>query len=398
MVVIVNALRTPIGKYGGSLAHKSPEELAAVVLKNNLAHAGLSPSLVDEVILGQTKQSAHAPNIARVASLKANFPEELSAYTVHRQCGSGMQAVNNAFMAIATNQAEVILAGGVESMSQAPYYMIANPAGYKPGNLTLFDSNVESQPKSQPEEKYGTFTMGETAEILAEKYGISREEQDEFALESQIKALRAIEQGKFTDEIVPVELDNPKLGVSLFAQDEYPRDTSLQALAKLKPVFRKGGTVTAGNASGRNDGAAALLLMSEEKALELGYTPLAIVRGIGAAGVNPREMGIGPVPASARALKMAGLELSDIDLIELNEAFSAQSLAVLKEWGIDRERVNVNGGAIALGHPLGCSGTRILVTLIHEMQKREARYGLATLCTAGGQGIATVVETWQKSR
>lgn len=396
MVVIVNALRTPIGKFAGALSSKSPEELAKVVLSNNLAHAGLSPEQVDEVILGQTKQSAHAPNVARVAALMANFPEALSAYTVHRQCGSGMQAVHNAYMAIVAGQAEIVLAGGVESMSQAPYYMIPDRNGMKPGNLTLYDSNVESQPKSQPERKYGSFNMGETAEFLAEKYGISREEQDEFALHSQLKAKRAIANGVFQDEIVPVEIDTPKHGTQMFSQDEQPRDTSLEALAKLKPVFKQGGTVTAGNSSSRNDGAAALLLMKEERALALGYTPLARIRGIGAAGVTPKEMGLGPVPATQKALKMAGLELADIDLIELNEAFAAQSLAVLREWDIGQERVNVNGGAIALGHPLGCSGARILVTLVHEMQKRDVRYGLATLCIAGGQGVATIVEKWSE--
>ncbi|WP_126425222.1 thiolase family protein [Brevibacillus marinus] len=396
MVVIVNALRTPIGKYAGTLSNKTPEELAKTVMGNNLAHAGLSPEQVDEVILGQTKQSAHAPNIARVASLLANFPEELSAYTVHRQCGSGMQAVHNAYMSIIARQAEIVLAGGVESMSQAPYYMIVDRNGFKPGNLTLYDSNVESQPKSQPERKYGSFNMGETAEHLAEKYGISRSEQDEFALHSQLKAKRAIANGVFQDEIVPVEIDSLKHGTRIFSQDEQPRETSLEELAKLNPVFKQGGTVTAGNSSGRSDGAAVLLLMKEERALAMGYTPLARIRGIGAAGVSPKEMGIGPVPATQKALKMAGLELKDMDLIELNEAFAAQSLAVLREWGIGQERVNVNGGAIALGHPLGCSGARILVTLVHEMQKRDVRYGLATLCTAGGQGVATIVEKWQE--
>lgn len=394
MVVIVNALRTPIGRYGGSLKDVTPEDLVALVMNNNLSHAGLSPDQVDEVIIGQTKQSAHTPNLARVSSLKAGFPEEVTGYTVHRQCGSGMQAVVNGYQAIATGQAEIVLAGGVESMSQAPYYLLGNRFGVRPGNMTLYDSNVESQPRSQPAEAYGKFLMGETAEWLAERYAISREEQDAFALSSQQKAKYAIQNGLFTDEIVPVEVKEGKKGVRLFAVDEHPRNTNLEKLSKLPPVFRENGTVTAGNSSGRNDGAAVLLLMKEEKALSLGLTPLARIRSFAAAGVSPKYMGVGPVPATKKALQQCGLQLSEIDLIELNEAFAAQSLAVLKEWGISDERVNVNGGAIALGHPLGCSGARILVTLTHALNKREQKYGLATICIAGGQGMAMVVEKW----
>lgn len=394
MVVIVNALRTPIGRYGGSLKDVTPEDLVALVMNNNLSHAGLSPDQVDEVIIGQTKQSAHTPNLARVSSLKAGFPEEVTGYTVHRQCGSGMQAVVNGYQAIATGQAEIVLAGGVESMSQAPYYLLGNRFGVRPGNMTLYDSNVESQPRSQPAEAYGKFLMGETAEWLAERYAISREEQDAFALSSQQKAKYAIQNGLFTDEIVPVEVKEGKKGVRLFAVDEHPRDTNLEKLSKLPPVFRENGTVTAGNSSGRNDGAAVLLLMKEEKALSLGLTPLARIRSFAAAGVSPKYMGVGPVPATKKALQQCGIQLSEIDLIELNEAFAAQSLAVLKEWGISDERVNVNGGAIALGHPLGCSGARILVTLTHALNKREQKYGLATICIAGGQGMAMVVEKW----
>jgi acetyl-CoA C-acetyltransferase len=395
MAVIVDALRTPIGKLYGALSDKKPEELAALVMKNCLANKGMDPSTVEEVILGQTKQSSHAPNIARVASLLAGFPEKVTAHTVHQQCGSGMQAVHTAFMMIKAQLAEVVLAGGVESMSQAPYYLFGGKLGQSPGNIVLYDSNIESQPKSQPEEIYGSFSMGETAEILADKYRISREEQDEFALMSQIKAKKAIESGRFQDEIVPVEIYDKKKRFQLFTQDEHPRETSMEKLSQLKPVFRENGTVTAGNSSGRNDGAAMLLIMSEEKALSLGYTPMAKIIGVGTAGVSPREMGIGPVPATQKALQMANLRLSDIGLIELNEAFAAQSLAVLKEWGISTERVNVNGGGIALGHPLGCTGARIIVTLVHEMLKRDVRYGLATLCIAGGQGIATVLEKWE---
>ncbi|RNB75699.1 thiolase family protein [Brevibacillus panacihumi] len=396
MVVIVNALRTPIGRFGGALATVPPEDLLALVINNNLSLSGLTPDLVDEVIVGQTKQSAHTPNIARVSALKAIFPESVTGYTVHRQCGSGMQAVANAYQSIAMGQSQIVLAGGVESMSQAPYYFVGNRFGIQPGDLTLYDSNTESQPRSQPQSRYGHFTMGETAEWLAEKYAISREEQDAYALQSQQKARRAIQTHAFTDEIVPVEIQEGKLGTRLFAVDEHPRETTLEKLAKLAPVFREGGTVTAGNSSGRNDGAAMLLMMKEERALALGLTPLARIRSFAAAGVSPKEMGIGPVPASQKALAMAGLELGDMELIELNEAFAAQSLAVLKEWGITEERVNVNGGAIALGHPLGCSGARILVTLVHEMRKRDAKYGLGTLCIAGGQGMAMVVEKWEE--
>jgi len=396
MVVIVNALRTPIGRFGGALATVPPEDLLALVINNNLSLSGLTPDLVDEVIVGQTKQSAHTPNIARVSALKAIFPESVTGYTVHRQCGSGMQAVANAYQSIAMGQSQIVLAGGVESMSQAPYYFVGNRFGIQPGDLTLYDSNTESQPRSQPQSRYGHFTMGETAEWLADKYAISREEQDAYALQSQQKARRAIQMHAFTDEIVPVEIQEGKLGTRLFAVDEHPRETTLEKLAKLAPVFREGGTVTAGNSSGRNDGAAMLLMMKEERALALGLTPLARIRSFAAAGVSPKEMGIGPVPASQKALAMAGLELGDMELIELNEAFAAQSLAVLKEWGITEERVNVNGGAIALGHPLGCSGARILVTLVHEMRKRDAKYGLGTLCIAGGQGMAMVVEKWEE--
>lgn len=394
MVVIVNAFRTAIGKFGGALSDTPPEELVCLVMKNNLSAAGFGASIVDEVIVGQTKQSAHAPNIARVAALKARFPESITAYTVHRQCGSGLQAVINGAMSILTGQADVVLAGGVESMSQAPHYTVGNRFGLKVGNVMLYDSNTESQPKSQPEDLYGYFTMGETAEWLAEKYHISRQEQDEFAFKSQQKAKRAIDLGLFEEEIIPVPVKEGKKGTRYFAVDEHPRLTDLDKLASLTPAFKKGGTVTAGNSSGRNDGASMLLIMSEEKAKQLGVTPMARIRSFAAVGVSPKDMGIGPVPASEAALKKAGLRLEDIDLIELNEAFAAQSLACLKEWGIKGENVNVNGGAIALGHPLGCSGARIVTTLCHELEKQKLTFGLATICVAGGQGMALVVERW----
>jgi len=396
MVVIVNAFRSPIGKYGGSLSGVSPEELAAIIMNNNLSQAGFGPKQVDEVILGQTKQSAHSPNIARVAILKAGGADSVSAYTVHRQCGSGMQAVHNAYMSILAGESETVIAGGVESMSQAPYYFVGNRLGIPTGNFMLYDANTESQPKSQPEERYGSYSMGETAEFLAEKYSICREEQDIFALQSQRKAKHAIQHERFQHEIVPISVLEGKRGTRMFETDENPRDVTEDDLSRLKPAFKQNGSVTAGNSSSRNDGAATLLIMSEEKALRLGLTPLARIRAIATAAVPPIEMGLGPVPATQKALQKVGLRLEDMGLIELNEAFAAQSLAVLREWGISTDAVNVNGGAIALGHPLGCSGARLLVTLAHEMQKRDVRYGLATLCVAGGQGVATVIEKWSE--
>jgi acetyl-CoA C-acetyltransferase len=394
MVVIVNAFRTAIGKFGGSLADKLPEELVSLIMKNNLSATGYGANIVDQVIVGQTKQSAHAPNIARVATLKAYFPESIPAYTVHSQCGSGMQAVINGAMSILSGQADVVLAGGVEIMSQAPHYTVGTRFGLKVGNMTLYDSNTESQPKSQPEDIYGHFTMGQTAEWLAEKYNISSVEQNEYAFTSQQKTKRAIEMGLFEDEIIPVQVKEGSKGVRHFAVDEHPRLTDVEKLGTLRPVFQKDGTVTAGNSSGRNDGASMLLLMSEEKAKQLGVVPIARIRSFAATGVSPKEMGIGPVPASETALKKAGLRLEDIDLIELNEAFAAQSLACLKEWGLKGDNVNVNGGAIALGHPLGCSGARIITTLCHELEKQKRQYGLATICVAGGLGMAMVVERW----
>ncbi|MDR4947949.1 thiolase family protein [Neobacillus cucumis] len=396
MVVIVNAFRTAIGSFGGSLVNTRPEELVSLIMKNNLSASGYGANIVDEVIVGQTKQSAHAPNIARVAALLAHFPESLPAYTVHRQCGSGMQAVINGAMSILAGQASVVLAGGVESMSQAPHYLVGSRFGPKMGDITLYDSNTESQPKSQPEEIYGRFTMGQTAEWLAEKYNISRQEQDEFAYKSQQKANRAIEMGRFEEEIIPVQVKEGKTGIRNFATDEHPRLTEIETLRTLRPVFQMDGTVTAGNSSGRNDGGSMLLLMSEEKAKQLGVVPMARIRSFAAVGVSPKEMGLGPVPASQMALKKAGLRLEDIDLIELNEAFAAQSLACLREWGIKEDNVNVNGGAIALGHPLGCSGARIVTTLCHELDKQKRQFGLATICVAGGLGMAMVVERWME--
>ena len=391
-VVIVSAVRTALGKVGGTLKDVQPVDLTRAVILAAVERAGVEPALVDEVIIGQTKQSADAANLARVAALKAGFPVDIPAYTVMRQCGSGLQAVHNAAQAIFAEEAEIVVAGGVESMSLAPYYLRGARFGFVSGNTVVVDSNTESQPRSQPHEEYGNLTMGLTAENLADMYDISREAQDEFALESQTRAWRAIEEGRFNDEIVPFEVPSRRGPAVVFDTDEYPRKTSLEKLAKLPPVFKEGGSVTAGNSSGRNDGAACLVLMSAEAAKRQGIEPMATIRSQAVAAVKPEIMGIGPVAASRKALAKAGLSLDDIGLIELNEAFAAQSLAVVQELGLDRAIVNVNGGAIALGHPLGCSGARILTTLLFEMQKRGTRYGLATICVAGGQGMATVVE------
>jgi acetyl-CoA C-acetyltransferase len=394
-VVIVSAARTALGRVGGSIKTVQPEELAKIVILAAVGRAGVEPEAVDEVIIGQTKQSADAANLARVAALKAGFPVEVPAYTVMRQCGSGLQAVHNAVQVIRAEEAEIVVAGGIESMSLAPYYLRGARFGFTSGNTVVVDSNTESQPRSQPYEVYGDLTMGLTAENLAEKYDISREEQDAFAMQSQERAAAAIESGRFKDEIVPVEVPQRKGPPAIFDTDEHPRLSSLEQLAKLRPVFKEGGTVTAGNSSGRNDGGACLVLMDAETAKARGVKPMATIRGQATAAVDPRIMGIGPAPASLKALERAGLGLSDVGLIEVNEAFAAQALAVVKELDLDQEIVNVNGGAIALGHPLGCSGARVLTTLLYEMRRRGTRYGLASICIAGGQGMATVVEMEQ---
>jgi acetyl-CoA C-acetyltransferase len=392
-VVIVSAVRTALGRVGGSIKDVQPEDLAKLVILAAVERAGIEPASVDEVIIGQTKQSADAANLARVAALKAGFPVEVPAYTVMRQCGSGLQAVQSAAQAIRCGDAEIVVAGGIESMSLAPYYLRGARFGFVSGNTVVVDSNTESQPRSQPYEVYGDLTMGLTAENLAEKYAISREEQDAFALQSQERAADAIRSGRFTDEIVSVDVFQRKGPPAVFDTDEHPRKTSLEQLANLRPVFKEGGSVTAGNSSGRNDGGACLVLMSATAAAARGIAPLATIRGQAAAAVDPRIMGIGPAPASRKALERAGLSLSDIGLIEVNEAFAAQGLAVIKELELDQAIVNVNGGAIALGHPLGCSGARILTTLLYEMRRRGTRYGLASICIAGGQGMATIIET-----
>lgn len=394
-VYIVAAARTAIGKMGGALKDVQPEELARVVLDAVPGRAGIEKSDVDMVILGQTRQSTDAANIARVAALMADYPETVPAYTVMMQCSSGMQAIHSAADTIRCGNADVIVAGGVESLSNAIFYLRGARYGLGTGNTQLVDSVPEGQLRSQPIDKYGSFNMGDTAENVAEEYTISREDQDLFAYNSQMKAARALEQGIFKDEIVPVEILQKKGKPIVFEVDEFPRpNTTMEGLAKLKPVFRKDGkgSVTAGNACGRNDGAAVLLLMSEEKVKELGVKPLAKIIGQASVGVDPRFMGIGPVDASRKALKRAGLTVEDIGRVELNEAFAAQSLACIRELGLDPDIVNVNGGAIALGHPLGASGARITITLLYEMLRSGTKYGLSTLCVGGGQGCATILE------
>ena len=393
---IVEAVRSPIGKHGGALASVRPDDLLAHVLSALMERAGVPKEEVEDVYAGCANQAGEDNrNVARMALLLAGFPVEVAGCTVNRLCGSGLEAVAQAARALWAGEGEVYVGGGVESMSRAPYAVPKPERGFPTGNLTMYDTTLGWRfvnPRMQA--LYGTESMGETAENLAEMYGIGREEQDRFALLSHQKAVRAWDEGRFREEVVPVPVRRGK-EEALVAVDEGPRrDTSLEKLAALRPVFREGGTVTAGNASPLNDGAAALLLVSDAYAKAHGLRPLARIKALAVAGVPPRIMGIGPVPATQKALQRAGLSLEDIGLIELNEAFAAQALAVLREWGLDPEdpRLNPNGGAIALGHPLGASGARILTTLVHEMRRRKVPFGLATMCIGVGQGIAVVVE------
>lgn len=395
-VVIVSAVRTPIGSIGGSLKNVQPENLLGCVFEEAISRAGIDRSIIDEVIAGQAKQSCDQPNIARLTSLKVRIPEAVPAYTVHRQCASGMQAVLSGMMEIQCEAADIVLCGGVESMSTAPFYVRGARFGVGNGTTQFADPNIESQPHSQPQEIYGTFNMIQTADIIASRLGITREECDAFALSSQRKAVAAIDAGLFGEEIVPVVIPQRKGEPIVFSKDEYPkRDTNESKMAKLRTIF-EGGVTTAGNASGRNDGAAALLIMSADKAADLGLKPLAKIIAGCAAGVDPNVMGLGPVAATNKLfdkfLSEKGLSLDDFGLIELNEAFAAQSIGCIKELGLDPEKVNVNGGAIALGHPLGCSGARVLTTLIYEMHRRDVKYGLASICVAGGLGMSMAIE------
>lgn len=397
-VVIIDAIRTPIGALGGALASIRPDDLAALVIKETVRRNHLDPALVEEVFFGCANQAGEDNrNVARMASLLAGLPVEVAGVTVNRLCASGLNAVNQAARAIKAGEGEVYIAGGVESMSRAPYSIPKAEAGFSFGNLTAWDTALGWRyPNPAMKEKYGTDSMGETAEnIAAERAHITREKQDAFALRSHRCAIEAIDSGRFAQEMVPVTIPQKKGEPKVVDTDERPRrDTTMESLAKLKPAFKKeGGTVTAGNSSGLNDGAAALLIMSEEKAKALNFKPLGRIVASASAGVPPRVMGYGPVPATKKALQRAGLQMKDIGLVELNEAFAVQSLAVMEDLDLDPEIVNVNGGAIAIGHPLGCSGARLMTTLVHEMRlRRNVKYGLATLCVGVGQGEATIVE------
>jgi 3-oxoadipyl-CoA thiolase len=399
--VIVDAIRTPVGALGGALASVRPDDLAALVIQAIVDRNHLDPALVEEVYLGCANQAGEDNrNVARMALLLAGLPTSVAGVTFNRLCASGLNAVNQAARAIRAGEGEVFIAGGVESMSRAPYSLPKAEKAYPYGNLTAYDTCLGWRyPNPLMHERYGTEAMGETAEnIAAERPHLTREKQDAFALRSHQRAIQAIDSGKFAEEILPVIIPQRKGDPVVADTDERPRrDTSMESLAKLKPAFRQGGSVTAGNSSGLNDGAAATLVMSEEKAKELGLQPMARILASGAAGVPPRTMGLGPVPATRKALQRAGLKIEDIGLIELNEAFAVQSLAVMDDLELDPEIVNVNGGAIALGHPLGCSGARILTTLLYEMRRHSAKarkpyYGLATLCVGVGQGEATIIE------
>ncbi|MFT9493780.1 acetyl-CoA C-acetyltransferase [Anaerosolibacter sp.] len=388
-VVIVSAVRTPIGAFGGCFKNVSAVELGTVAAKEAIKQADIKPEMINEVIFGNVLQAGQGQNVARQVSMGAGIPEEVSSFTVNKVCGSGLKTVALAAQSIMVGEADVVLAGGTESMSSAPYLLEGARWGMRMGDQKVVDYII----RDGLWDAFHDYHMGITAENIAERWNISREEQDQFALQSQKRAEEAIKAGRFNEEIVTVPIPQRKGEPLMVAVDEYPKfGTTLESLSKLKPAFKKDGTVTAGNASGINDGAAALVLMSKEMAENLGLKPLATIVSFASAGLDPKVMGYGPVPASRKALEKAGLTPKDIDLVEANEAFAAQSLSVVKDLGLDPEKTNVNGGAIALGHPIGASGTRILVTLIHEMIKREAKTGLATLCIGGGQGIAMVIK------
>ena len=396
---IVEAVRTPVGRYGGALASIRPDDLAALAIRAVVERSGIDPALVEDVILGCANQAGEDNrNVARMAGLLAGLPVEVAGQTVNRLCGSGLQAINAAAHAIGAGDGDVFIAGGVESMTRAPYVMAKADAAWDRGPREVHDTtlgwrfiNPRLSALHQP------FSMGETAENVVERYGdqreVTRQRQDAFALRSHERAIAAIEAGVFDEQIVAVVVPQKKGDPILFSRDEHPRaDTSLEALGKLRPAFREGGSVTAGNASGINDGAAATLVVEAGRARELGLKPLARVVSTAVAGVDPAIMGVGPVPASRKALARAGIGADDLDLVELNEAFASQSIVCIDELGLDPEKVNVNGGAIALGHPLGASGARLVTMLVHELRRRGGRYGLATMCIGVGQGIATVVE------
>jgi len=388
-VVIAGAVRTPIGTFGGAFAETPATELGAVAVREALRRAGVQPEEVDEVIMGNVLSAGLGMNPARQAAIAAGIPDTVPATAINKVCGSGLKAIALATQAIMLGDADVVVAGGMEGMSSSPYLLPKGRYGYRMGHGEVIDHMIKDGLWCALTDCH----MGNTAENVALEREISRGDQDEFSVRSQQKAAAAWDKGRFADEIVPVEVKQRKGTVTVDKDEHFRPDTSMEALSKLRPAFAPNGSVTAGNASGINDGAAAVVVMSRKKAEELGVTPMASVRSYASAGVPPRIMGIGPVPATQKVLAKSGLSLDEIDLIEANEAFAAQSLAVGRELGWDWERVNVNGGAIALGHPIGASGTRILVTLLHEMKRREAKRGLATLCIGGGQGIAMVVES-----
>jgi 3-oxoadipyl-CoA thiolase len=392
---IVSAVRTPIGRYGGALRSVRPDDLAALALQAAVDRAGIDPALIDDVVLGNANGAGEENrNVARMAALLAGFPVSVAGQTVNRLCGSGLQAINTAAHAIMVGDGDVFVAGGVESMTRAPWVMLKPESGFERGEHALADTTLGWRfvnPKLAA--VHHPFAMGETGENVAERWGVSREDQDAFALVSQQRTATATGSGRFAGQLVPVEVAQPRGESIVVDRDEHPRaDTTLEALARLRPAFREGGTVTAGNSSGINDGAAAVVIVEAERARSLGLEPLARIVSTAVAGVDPAVMGMGPVPAARRALERAELSIDDLDLVELNEAFASQSVACVRELGLDIERVNVNGGAIALGHPLGMSGARLVTMLVHELRRRGGRYGLATMCIGVGQGIATVIE------
>jgi acetyl-CoA C-acetyltransferase len=388
---VVSAARTPVGKLGGGLKDVAIDDLSAIVMNEVVNRANLSKEQVESVILGNVISAGPFINIARVGLLKAGFPESIPGLTVNRVCASGLEAINLAAQSIQAGHADIIVAGGVENLTRSPYIMEKFSAPYQKGPQTLIESF--GGPRSAPVSIYGDLTMGDTAENVAERYQINREDQDLFAVSSQERAIRAIDQGFFKDEIVPVRVPAKKGESVVVDTDEHPRrGTTIETLSKLKPAFRRNGTVTAGNSSGINDGAAAALLMSEEMMKQLDVTPMGRVVHFACAGVDPRVMGMGPVMAIRKLLSDTGMTIEQIDLFELNEAFAAQSLACIRDLGLPIERTNVNGGAIALGHPLGCTGVRLLGTILYELRRRKQRYGVVSLCIGGGQGLATLVE------
>ena len=388
-VVIVSAARTAVGSFGGSLSKLSAVEIGAVAAKEAIKRAGIDPAIIDEAIIGNVISAGLGQNVGRQVALKAGLKEESTAISINKVCGSGIKAVTLAAQAIKSGDADVILCGGTESMSNAPYVLPTSRWGQRMGDSTMVDTMI----KDGLWDAFYDYHMGVTAENIAEKWSLTREMQDEFALSSQLKAEKAVKEGRFKDEIVPVEIPQRKGDPIVFDTDEFPKfGSTIEKLGKLKPAFKKGGTVTAGNASGINDGAAMFIVMSKEKAEQLGVNYLATIKSYASAGLDPQIMGYGPFQATSKALSKAGLTVEDLDLIEANEAFAAQSLAVAKDLKFDMNKVNVNGGAIAIGHPVGASGARILTTLIYEMIKRDDKKGLATLCIGGGQGIAIVIE------